>query len=108
MATLIRAAFPLVEMPELRGERVKLGVAERNGSADSRSREAVLVEVGRGGALHCIEEPEGGSDAWALGTINTWLSMLLDGHHGRMRTGGDPDLIDALLANLYEVLWARG
>jgi DNA-binding HxlR family transcriptional regulator len=104
MTTVLRASILLVEVPEKEGSRFKLGVTaggEANGNGGS---ETLVAEVGRGGRIQLAEGPEPPADGWALGTVNTWCRALLDGNRGRMRVGGDLELVDASLKKLHETL----
>ncbi len=45
-------------------------------------------------------------DAWAIGTVGTWFTALLDEDRGRMRVGGDLDFVDDCLKLLHKMFWA--
>jgi DNA-binding HxlR family transcriptional regulator len=106
--TAVRAAIPLVEIPEKRGLKIKLGAAgptDGNGNGNGGSQTLVAQVIG-GGRVQLVEDSQAPADAWALGTVNTWCRALLDGNRGRMRVGGDLKLVDACLTRLHSALQA--
>jgi DNA-binding HxlR family transcriptional regulator len=106
MKTILRATAPLVEIPGRRGENVRLEITKGRPESDGNFPGPLVTAVDEDGRLRCLEDG-GAADAWATGTINTWLSALLDGNRGRMRVGGDLSLIDACLVNLHRALWGE-
>ncbi|HEX5593207.1 MAG TPA: winged helix-turn-helix transcriptional regulator [Solirubrobacterales bacterium] len=104
MAAVIRAALPLILLPEFAGMCIGLGVAGPMDEYGHRGVEALQAVVGKDGKIRCDQAPRT-ADGSAVGTINTWFAVLLDGNRGRMRTGGDLSLVDACLIRLHEVLW---
>jgi DNA-binding HxlR family transcriptional regulator len=105
MATLLRTALPLLLLPEYAGMSLNLGVASPMDKYGHRTVQRLQGVIGRDGAIRCDLPHETTVDGSAAGTMNTWLSALLDGNRGRMRSGGNLPLIDACLIQLNEVLW---
>jgi DNA-binding HxlR family transcriptional regulator len=105
MATLLRAALPLILLPGYAGMRLNLGVASPMDKYGHRTVEALRGVVGKDGLIRSDQSLETSVDGSAAGTMNTWLSALLDGNRGRMRSGGNLPLIDACLIQLNKVLW---
>lgn len=106
MATVIRAALPLILLPDYVGMCINLGVASPMDDYGHRTVEALQGVVGKEGKIRCDQAPMT-ADGSAVGTMNTWFAVLLDGNRGRMRTGGDLSLVDACLIRLHEVLWKK-
>lgn len=104
-ATALRVALPLVKLDVDAGAQIKLGVVGAPEAGGGRGSELLLVKAGRDGYLRCLDDSDRPADAWALGTTDLWLSALVEGNRGRMRTGGDTELLDACLAQLRTVLW---
>jgi DNA-binding HxlR family transcriptional regulator len=104
MATVLRAALPLLELPEHQETSIKLGIVGTTGLDGERGSEALTCHVSAGGKVRCVKE-KASEDAWAIGTVDTWLAALLDDDRGRMRVGGDLELVDQALKQLHEVLW---
>ena len=105
MASILRSALPLIVVPEFAGMSFKFGVASPMDKYGQRTTEALQGSIGRDGAIRCDQALEVTVDGSAVGTMNTWLSALLDGNRGRMRSGGNLPLLDACLTQLNEVLW---
>lgn len=106
MATVLRVALPLIELREYPEMSVKLGVVGRTGSNGRRGTETLSAHVSPGGSTQCVKDRPS-TDAWALGTVDTWLAAILDGDGDRMRIGGRRDLGDSCLKQLREVLCLR-
>jgi glycerate kinase len=83
MATVLRALLPLTARPK---HPIDLLVTEPD--------HVVKVTVGDD------RDPAGS----AVAAIDTWFAVLLDGNRGRVRVGGDLDLVDGCLTQLHEVL----
>jgi len=105
MATVLRTSLPLLELPGHRDTNIQLGIVGTAGSNGDRASETLMARVSPSGSVRCVKgKPT--SDAWALGSVDTWLAALLDGDRGRLRVGGDLDFVDHCLKQLYETLWA--
>jgi DNA-binding HxlR family transcriptional regulator len=105
MASILRSVLPLVVIPAFAGMSFSFGVASPMDKYGHRTVEALQGTIGRDGTIRCDQPHEVEVDGSAAGTMNTWLSALLDGNRGRMRSGGNLPLIDACLTQLNEVLW---
>jgi DNA-binding HxlR family transcriptional regulator len=107
MATVIRAALPLIELPGFSGMSINLGVASPMDKYGHRSVESLQGVIGEDGLIRSDLALETTVESSAVGTVNTWLGALLDGKRGRMRSGGDLRLVSACLAQLHDVLWEK-
>jgi DNA-binding HxlR family transcriptional regulator len=106
-STALRAALPLVKLDEHPSAQIKLGmVGARDRGGGGRS-EVLLVKVGRDGFLRCASDSERPADGWAAGTIDLWLTTLIDGNPDRMRLGGDLSRVSACLSRLHAALWSE-
>lgn len=104
-ATALRAALPLLQLPDHQERSVKLGIVGTTGQNGQRGSATLTAHVSAGGAVRCVKE-KASEDAWGIGTVDTWLAAILDGDRKGMRTGGDGSLLDDCLASLHETLWA--
>ncbi|HEU5063672.1 MAG TPA: winged helix-turn-helix transcriptional regulator [Solirubrobacterales bacterium] len=107
MATILRAALPLVQLPANAGMRVDLIVT---GALEYGQREVATVPglVGREGVVRFDPQPEREANGSASATINTWFAALLDGHRGRIRVRGELGLVDRCMTQLHDSLWSGG
>jgi DNA-binding HxlR family transcriptional regulator len=105
MSTVLRAALPLLELPEHLDRNIKLGIVGTTGLDGQRGSATLTGRVSAGGTIRCVKE-KGADDAWAIGTVGNWYAALLDGKRGEMRTGGDLEFADDCLRRLHEVFWA--
>jgi DNA-binding HxlR family transcriptional regulator len=105
MATVLRVSLPLVELPGHREMSIKLGIVGVKADDRERGSEALTAHVGPTGAMRCVGDRPS-SEAWALGTVETWFAAILDGNRGRMRVGGDLAFVDTCLKQWHETLWA--
>jgi hypothetical protein len=95
MATVLRAALPLVELPDHKGKCLQLTVAG----------EEVWAEVEADGSVHSCATPPADPDSHALGTVEEWVAVVLDGEGGALSFERDEKPIVDCLAALYERLW---
>lgn len=100
MATVLRVALPLISLPDQAGAQMRVRVME----ADEDSDAIVWAEVADDGSVGVQDDRGSPADAWANGTVEDWLSTLLDGEPA-VETGGDVALVERSLASLYERLW---
>lgn len=104
MATLLRAALPLVDLPEHKGACLRLSVISEEDGAGAEG-EAVWAEVGSDGAVHSCADPSPEPDGWGRGKVATWIPVVLDGSPEKVLLGGDEELVGAALSGLHRVLW---
>jgi DNA-binding HxlR family transcriptional regulator len=102
--TILRGILPMVELPQHRGQQIKLGIVGPTSDGDGGSC-VRLAQVVADGSLRLSDDSEAPTTAWAAATIDTWLAALVDGSRGRMRVGGDLSLVDACLEGLYQACW---
>jgi DNA-binding HxlR family transcriptional regulator len=100
-AAALRACLPLLKLPAHLEARLSFGVA---GLGDEGSGDTATVSAHlHGGRVRCVKDPTD-PDSWAAGTVKSWLGAIADGKHSSLRTGGDRALVDALLAQLHDIL----
>jgi DNA-binding HxlR family transcriptional regulator len=87
MATALRALLPLAEMTSDSAEGMRFCIEGKDATVE------LWTGTGRRGF------------AWAGGTIDDWMGVLLDGEP-RVETGGDSAKVRECLASIYEELWA--
>jgi DNA-binding HxlR family transcriptional regulator len=104
MATTLRAALPLVKLPEHVGKCLKLSVLTAD-EAHGGEGESVFAEVEEDGAVHSCADPTPHADGWGRGKIEVWIPTILDGDPKRVLLGGDERLVSDCLTKLHEVLW---
>ena len=95
MATVLRAALPLVELPDHRGKCLRLSVAG----------EEVWAEVEADGSVHSCASQPADADSNALGKVEDWLAVLLDGESDAVRFEGEAEPLADCLAALHARLW---
>jgi DNA-binding HxlR family transcriptional regulator len=96
-------AVPLLRVsPETRGT-CRL-VAELRGSNGESHLAGVVIEVREGQVVSCTSRLSGDADAWAVGSVSTWLRALVGDEADHMEIGGDCNLVAALLAALNSAL----
>jgi DNA-binding HxlR family transcriptional regulator len=105
MATALRAVLPLLQLPAHQERSIKLGIVGTTGLDGQRGSATLTVHVSAGGTVRCVKAKPS-EDAWAIGTVDTWFAALLDDDRGRMRVGGDLELVDDCLKRLHTLLWA--
>lgn len=106
-AELLRAALPLLLLPEHSGERLELAVGSGD-RGDSGEEEVVGARVDATGRLIPAAAPADAADGRARGKVGEWLAALLSGSVGRIRVGGeDPSLVKATIGGMHEALWGR-
>lgn len=105
MATALRAALPLIELPGHGGKRLKLSVLGED-EAPTGEGELVWAEIEEGGNVHSCSSPTGEADARARGRVGAWIPAILDGEADRVLVGEDDRAIGDCLTELHEVLWA--
>jgi DNA-binding HxlR family transcriptional regulator len=105
IATVLRASLPLLQMPEYQERRVRLGIVGTTGLNGDSGSATLSAHSRANGTVRCVKE-KGSEDAWAIGTVDTWFSALLDDERTAMRVGGDLELVEDCLKRLCGLLWA--
>jgi DNA-binding HxlR family transcriptional regulator len=105
MATVLRAALPLVRLPEHSGKCLKLSVLGED-EASGGEGEVVWAEVEEDGTFHSCSDPSDEVSGWARGKVETWIPAILDGDPNRVLVGEDGELISSCLTALHEKLWS--
>jgi DNA-binding HxlR family transcriptional regulator len=105
MTTVLRAALPLLQLPDYQERSIKLGIVGNTGLDGQRGSGTLTAHVSGGGAVRCVKDRPS-EDAWAIGTVDTWFAGLLDDEREKMRVGGDLELVERCLKMLHETLWA--
>jgi DNA-binding HxlR family transcriptional regulator len=104
MATLLRTALPLAAMPGHAGKRLQLSVrSEDEAGADG---EEVWADVEPDGRLHSCVDPPAEGDGWGRGTVEAWITVLLDGDGGDVLLEGEEGLVSECLDSLHETIWS--
>lgn len=104
MTALLRAALPLLQLPEHQDRSIKMGIVGPTGQNGQRGSATLTAHVSPGGGVRCVKE-RAAEDGWAIGTVDTWFAALLDGERDEMRVGGDLEFVDASLARMHQVFW---
>jgi DNA-binding HxlR family transcriptional regulator len=105
MATILRTSLHLLNLPDRPSSTVKLGIVGATGNDGANGSEALTAHVSENGLVRNVKDRMA-DDGWALGTVDTWLAALLDGNRGKMRVGGDQDLVEHFLKQMHAVLSA--
>jgi DNA-binding HxlR family transcriptional regulator len=104
MATVLRAALPLVALPGQVGRCLRLDVLGED-DAGAPAGEAVWAEVEADGQVHSCAGPPGEPEGWGSGRVATWIPVLLEGRSGAVEAGGEAKPVRECLDALYEALW---
>ena len=105
MATVLKAALPLVKAPEHRGKCLRLDVLGEDDNAGSEGQ-IVWIEVEDDGTVRSCAEAHAEPAAWARGRVGDWITVLLDDGSEGVLIGGEERLVADSLAMLSEALWA--
>jgi DNA-binding HxlR family transcriptional regulator len=105
LATALRAALPLVDLPGHAGKRLMFCVAEEDVPFGA-GKELVWAEVEADGSVHSCSDPSDAVDGQARGRIENWIPAILEGNPDEVRIGEDERLVGDCLEKLYGVLWA--
>lgn len=102
----IEAAFllavPLASLPGDRAGSCLLAVSTAKSEGSAQQIAGVHVEVKRGEVASCVSRVEREPTTWALGTVESWVSLILDGQVDGLRVGGrDADLARALVERMH-------
>jgi DNA-binding HxlR family transcriptional regulator len=104
MATALRAALPLVDLPDHADKCLKLCVISEDEAPGSEG-EIVWAEVEESGALHSCAEPTPKVDAWGRGYVKAWIPAILEANPDKVLVGDDEQLVSECLTELHDVLW---
>jgi DNA-binding HxlR family transcriptional regulator len=104
MATVLRVALPLVELPEHGGQCLRFSVLAATDLPGAEGEE-VWAEVDGAGEVHSRAEAPAAASGWGRGKVEDWISVILDGGAGRVLVGGEGVLADDALRRLHEAFW---
>jgi DNA-binding HxlR family transcriptional regulator len=104
MATLLRAALPLLKVPEHKGKCLRLEVRAGNEQQDAAA-EAVWAEVEGDGTVRPCASATPSTDGWGRGEIRAWISVILDGGSKQVLVGADGRFVGECLDSVYGALW---
>jgi DNA-binding HxlR family transcriptional regulator len=100
-AELLRAALPLVVLPEQAGKSARFSVTGP-AEGDGDEGEVVWAEIGPDGRVAPCP-PRDGADGWARAPVGEWIQTLLGS--SRVRTGGDSGLVKECVKGMANRLW---
>ncbi len=104
-AGLLRAALPLVALPDHGGKRFELRIAP---VGERVAAEPVWAAVeGNGAIVSCADALEE-VDSAAHGDVMAWVDSVLDGPRNGLKVDGDGQLIADCLRELHATLWQNG
>jgi DNA-binding HxlR family transcriptional regulator len=104
-AGLMRAALPLVALPDHGGKRFELRIAP---AGERMAVEPVWGAVERDGAIVNCPDPLEDIDSAAHGDVIAWVDSVLDGPRNGLKIDGDSELIADCLRQLHATLWQNG
>jgi DNA-binding HxlR family transcriptional regulator/Fe2+ or Zn2+ uptake regulation protein len=104
MATLLRTALPLVELPEHKGKCLRLSVRGEEEAAGAEGDE-VWAEIEADGTIHSCATPPAEPTAWGRGKVEAWIPVIMDGRSDNVLIGGEEALVADSLNGLYDSLW---
>jgi DNA-binding HxlR family transcriptional regulator len=104
MATLLRAALPLVKVPEHKGKRLQLEVRGGSEQEDAES-DTVWAEVEGDGTVHPCASATPSTNGWGRGEVKAWIPAVLEGESQGVLVGGDGTFACDCLEGLYDALW---
>jgi DNA-binding HxlR family transcriptional regulator len=100
MAELLRAALPLVVLPEYASKTFELAIPP-----EAAGGEAVWGEVEPDGTATCVD-PMTQVDGWGRGEVEAWIEMLMDGASKGIRFGGGDRLfVRDCVQGIHPTLW---
>lgn len=104
VAGMLRAALPLVALPDHAGRSFEISVASP-GDGNGQENSLVWARVDRDGAVISSAGSLAEPDGWIRGRVEPWLGALVDGSRRGLRLKGDSDLIETCLTRLHSTLW---
>src|SRR4051794_9465825 len=106
MATALRVALPLADLPEHSGKCLRLSVLSEEEAAGAEGEE-VWAEVASGGKVHSCVEAAVDPGGWGRGKVKDWVPVILDGRDDQVLMGADDEeLVREALRRLHETLWS--
>jgi DNA-binding HxlR family transcriptional regulator len=105
MATVLRTALPLVELPDHKGKCMRLAVRGEE-DAPGAEGEEVWAEVEPDGTIHSCAGQPADPTAWGRGRIKAWIPLVMDGKTDGVLVGGEEKLAADSLEGLYDALWS--
>ena len=105
MATVLRAALPLVELPAHKGKCLHLSVRDEEHAAGAEGEE-VWAQVEADGTICSCASLPGEPTAWGRGRVEAWIPVMMDGKAENVLVGGEERLVKDCLDGLYETLWS--
>jgi DNA-binding HxlR family transcriptional regulator len=105
LATALRAALPLVDLPSHAGKCLRLCVIGED-DGPGADGDLVLAEVEASGSVHSCTDSSEAIDGWGRGKVRAWIPALLDGNAEKVLVGDDEQLIADSLEGLHGVWWA--
>jgi DNA-binding HxlR family transcriptional regulator len=104
-AGLMRAALPLVVLPDHGGKRFELRIAP---VGERVAVEPVWAAIEGDGAIVNCPDPLENVDSAAHGNVTVWVDSVLDGPRNGLKVTGDSQLIVDCLRQLHATLWQNG
>lgn len=104
MATLLRAALPLVQLSNHKNCCLRLSVISEDDTAGAEG-EAVGAKVEEDGTIHSCAELSRDPDGWSRGKVKSWIPTVLDGEARGVLVGGEESLVSDALSGLYDAFW---
>jgi DNA-binding HxlR family transcriptional regulator len=104
-AGLMRAALPLVALPDHGGKRFELRIAPVDEGAEA---EPIWAAVEQDGTVVNCSDPFEEVDSAAHGDVMAWVDSVLDGPRNGLKINGDSELIADCLRQLHATLWQNG
>lgn len=104
MGTVLRIALPLVRLPKHTGKGLKLCVSDAEHSSSEES-EVIWAEVENDGTVHSCSSALPKADGQASGTVDAWLTAILDGDQDRIEIEDGTAPVGACLRKLHHALW---
>ena len=105
MATLLRAALPLIKVPQHKGKCLRLEIRAGD-EQESAEGETVWAKVEGDGTIAPCADAHVTTDAWGRGEIAAWIPVVLDGESRGVLVGADGACLSDCLSRLYDALWA--
>ncbi|MFL5898162.1 MAG: winged helix-turn-helix transcriptional regulator [Solirubrobacterales bacterium] len=105
LATVLRVALPLVDLPEHSGKCLRLSVLGEEDAAGAEGDE-VWADVESDGKLHSCAEAPAEPTGWGRGKVKDWIPVILDRRDDQVLVGGEEELCLTALRRLHDTLWS--